>query len=343
MYSIYKRKKTYHYYFRLNNIVYRGSTKTHSRELAKKFTEKIYQKAYSGQYDIEISKVKISDFIKRHLQVKANSVSPEWSYTIGCLLNKFLAYTQSEGLEYLSDIKLDHLEDYQTTLLKEKQPNSVRNEIKVIKSMLRHAVALHYVKENPAKDLDTIKSIEKSKITDTGKSKQRFLSHDEIEKILKAISGTYLVEFVLTGLYTGMRRRELIHMEYEDIDFKKKLVYIRNKEGFRTKSRKDRVVPLHKKLFPLFKKKNAGFCFLYNGGKLIQEDTATRNFKKWCEEAGVLNVGLHTLRHTFISYSLMSGVSMWEVGQWVGHSSTYITEQYGHLCPRRREIDRLAF
>ena len=180
------------------------------------------------------------------------------------------------------------------------------------------------------------------KITNIGKSKQRFLAHNEIKKVLKAVSGTYLENLVLTGLYSGMRRRELIHLEYEDIDFKRKLIYVRNKADFKTKSRKERVVPLHKNLFQLFKKKKSGYCFLYNGSRLIQEDTATRNFKQWCEEAKVLNVGLHTLRHTFISYSLMSGISTWEAGQWVGHSSDYITEQYGHLCPKRREIDKFT-
>ncbi len=339
MYKIYKRNRKYHYYFRLNNTVYRGSTKTHSRELANKFAQKIYNEIYLNQYNIKSSKVKIYDFIDRHLKVKSNTISRDWSYTKECLLKKFLTYTQENGLNYLSDIKLKHLEDYQTNLLKAKKPKSVKNEIKVIGSMLNHALKSGHIKENPTKHLDSI-TIEKYKITNIGNSKQRFLTHNEIKKVLKAVSGTYLENLVLTGLYSGMRRRELIHLEHEDIDFKKKLIYVRNKTDFKTKSRKERVVPLHKNLSPLFKKKKSGYCFLYDGSRLIQEDTATRNFKQWCEEAKVLNIGLHTLRHTFISYSLMAGVSTWEVGQWVGHSSDYITEQYGHLCPKRREIDK---
>ncbi len=341
MYKIYKRNKTYHYYFRLNNIVYRGSTKTHSRELAKEFIQKIYNEIYLNQYNIKSSKVKISDFIEHHLEVKSNTISRDWSYTKECLLKKFLTYTQEIGLNYLSNIELKHLEDYQTNLLKTKKPKSVKNEIKVIGSMLNHALKSGYIKENPAKLLDSI-TIEKNKITNIGKSKQRFLTPNEIIKVFKAVSGTYLENLVLTALYSGMRRRELIHLEYEDIDYKKKLIYVRNKADFKTKSRKERVVPLHKNLFPLFKKKKSGYCFLYDDNRLIQEDTATRNFKQWCEEAKVLNVGLHTLRHTFISYSLMAGVSTWEVGQWAGHSSDYITEQYGHLCPKRREIDKFT-
>ncbi len=168
MFKIYKRSKKYHYYFRLNNTVYRGSTKTHSRELANKFTRKIYNEIYLNKNNIISSKVKISDFIERHLEVKSNTISRDWSYTKAYLLKKFLTYTQENDLNYLSDIELKHLEDYQINLLKAKKPKSAKNEIKVIGSMLNHALKSGYIKENPTKHLDSI-TIEKNKITNIGK------------------------------------------------------------------------------------------------------------------------------------------------------------------------------
>ncbi len=166
-------------------------------------------------------------------------------------MKKFLTFTCDTGLSYLSDIKLNHLEIYQSNLLKLKKPKSAKNEIKVIGSMLNHAYKSGHITDNPAKFLDPI-TIEKSKITYFGKTKQRFLTQDEIKNALTAVSGTYLENLVLTGVYSGMRRRELLHLEYEDIDYKKKLIYVRNKADFKTKSRKERVVPMYKKLFPLF-------------------------------------------------------------------------------------------
>lgn len=121
------------------------------------------------------------------------------------------------------------------------------------------------------------------------------------------------------AIYTGLRRRELVHIEYSDIDYEKKLLYVRNKEGFRTKSRKERVMPLHKELWPLFKEKKEGYCFLYKG-RLIHENTATRKFRFIVEKANIRDASLHTLRHTFISHCLMQGISMWEVSRWEGRS-----------------------
>jgi integrase len=72
-------------------------------------------------------------------------------------------------------------------------------------------------------------------------------------------------------------------------------------------------------------------------------NVVTRSFVDITRKQGLKDVTVHTLRHTFISHCLMHGLSPWEVGKWVGHSSVYITELYGHLSPDRREIDRLKF
>ena len=87
------------------------------------------------------------------------------------------------------------------------------------------------------------------------------------------------------------------------------------------------------------------YCFLRNGRK-IHKDAVARDFRKAADRIGLHDVTIHTLRHTFISQCLMAdtekgGISIWEVSKWVGHSSVYITELYGHLCPDRREIDKL--
>ena len=118
---------------------------------------------------------------------------------------------------------------------------------------------------------------------------------------------------------------------------------MKNKEEFQTKSRKERVFPIHKKLFKLFNKKKSGYCFTREQGVKLNKDVVTRTFTGIVRKLELKDVTLHTIRHTFISHSLMAGVSIWEVAQWVGHSTSHMTELYGHLCTDRREIDKLNF
>ena len=44
-------------------------------------------------------------------------------------------------------------------------------------------------------------------------------------------------------------------------------------------------------------------------------------------------VTFHTLRHTFASWSVMSGVPLFVVGKALGHKTTVMTQRYSHLSP----------
>ena len=331
-YTLHKVGKYWHYYFRVNGKRYRGSTKAVSRELAVRFADHHYRGLYESGNNLSMEKMSIEDFMAKHLLQGENTLSLEWQCTKKRTLEKFFGFLHEMGIFNLRQITLEHLEMYRTVQLQKNRPVSAQNTMKVIGTMLNHAVRLDFIDKNPAVRLTKIKGIEKNK--------KRFLSKEEIQVVLKATEGSYLEYFVLVAIYTGLRRRELIHLEFGDADCRKKLLYVRNKDGFRTKSRKERVLPLHRKLWPFFQENGSGLCFPYDGRR-IQEDTASRNFKSMVVAAGLDDVGLHTLRHTFVSHCLMSGVSMWEVSRWAGHASSYVTELYGHLGPDRREIDRL--
>ena len=331
-FGLQKRGKYWHYAFTIDGARHRGSTKATTRKLAHDFAHHLYQKLYRQKHDIVETHVRIADFIREHLEVNENNLSGGWHRTKEWLLQKFLTYTTKEGLDYLEDVRLSHVEKYRSSLFKINKPKTVKNTMKVISSMFGHAVRLNKLESNPCEKLTPIRGIETNK--------KRFLSEKEIPKVLKHIKGTYLYEYVLAGIYTGMRRNELTNLTDTDSDYKRKLIYVRNKDGFRPKNRKERVVPMHKKLFQIFKRGAKGYCFTSNGKK-INSRTVTGHFPKAMREIGLNDVTIHTLRHTFISHSLMNGVSPWEVGKWAGHSSVYITETYGHLCPDRREIDKL--
>ena len=334
-----KRGKIWHYRFILNGSLAHGSTKTKVRSLALEFADREYQRVYRQEHDIARTKVDIEGFIADHLRLRGGNSSQSWYPVKSHYLKSFLGYIHNEtDLQYISGINLKHLEEYQHRLLQSMKPKSAKNHITTIGAMLSHALKLGYIRSNPVRKLDPIRGIQKNK--------KRYLSKDEMKAILNETKGTYLETFILTAVYTGMRKSELINLEYEDVDTEKRLIYVKNKDGFLTKSRKERAVPLHQDL-TIFNghkepacQSGRGYCFLRNNEK-IHKDTVARDFRKAADGIGLNEVTIHTLRHTFISQCLMDKISIWEVSKWVGHSSVYITELYGHLCPDRREIDKL--
>jgi len=48
-------------------------------------------------------------------------------------------------------------------------------------------------------------------------------------------------------------------------------------------------------------------------------------------------IGLHELRHTYVSLMFPAGCSLEEIGDYVGHSSTTMTNVYRHLLEGQRE------
>ncbi|WP_277399371.1 site-specific integrase [Burkholderia sp. Ac-20384] len=58
-----------------------------------------------------------------------------------------------------------------------------------------------------------------------------------------------------------------------------------------------------------------------------------KGFRAACERVGISDFRIHDLRHTFASWLVMSGVSLYVVRDLLGHSSIAVTERYAHLSP----------
>lgn len=56
-----------------------------------------------------------------------------------------------------------------------------------------------------------------------------------------------------------------------------------------------------------------------------------RAFVKVCERAEIEGVRIHDLRHSFASFAIADGASLFLVGKLLGHASTQTTERYAHL------------
>lgn len=61
--------------------------------------------------------------------------------------------------------------------------------------------------------------------------------------------------------------------------------------------------------------------------------TIQKGFRAACVRAGIDNFRVHDLWHTFASWLIMAGVSLYIVKDLLGHSSITVTEQWTHLAP----------
>ena len=149
----------------------------------------------------------------------------------------------------------------------------------------------------------------------------------------------YLLPMVLLAINTGMRRGELLGLEWASVNLPGKLVTI---TAGNAKSRKARHLPLNAEALDVLTrwKKQAGkearlvFPSPKTGGRM---DNINSSWEEVCDTAKLKDFRFHDLRHTFASRLVMAGVDLNTVRELLGHSDIRMTLRYAHLAP-----DKLA-
>lgn len=221
--------------------------------------------------------------------------------------------------------------------------HTINFEIDTLRMLFNLAIKWDYIKENPTK------GVTKLKVDDA--TPPRFLTHNECSRFLEACS-SYMYPIYFTLLNTGMRKAELENLQWSDVDFDRRKILIRHKEGWHPKTG-EREIPISSALHNVLndlKESNKGaldtdYIFnVKNSGRL--HNMLRNELIKIAQKAGIENLTkIHALRHTFASHLVMNGVDLPTVKNLMGHSDIQTTMIYAHLAPDRPAdaVDKLAF
>ncbi|MDI6642184.1 MAG: tyrosine-type recombinase/integrase [Elusimicrobiota bacterium] len=108
------------------------------------------------------------------------------------------------------------IENYKSWRLKTVKPATVNRELACLKNMYNRAIDW---------DLTSINPIRKVKLFHESPGRVRFLSKDEISRLLAQSSG-YLRDILITALNTGMRLGEIPGLKWNDIDLENGVIHI---------------------------------------------------------------------------------------------------------------------
>jgi len=142
---------------------------------------------------------------------------------------------------------------------------------------------------------------------------------------------------IISLLYgTGMRLSEAANLRLEDIDEERGVISIRGGKGS-----KDRVVQLPQNFLGLlggYRKQYLPKVYLLEGqqGGRYSVRSIQNVVKKAIKKAGILKkASVHTLRHSFATHLLESGVDLRYIQVLLGHKSSKTTELYTHISNDR--------
>lgn len=162
--------------------------------------------------------------------------------------------------------------------------------------------------------------------------RERFLSAAETQLLLEAVnySTNRRLKFIIPMLLlTGARKREVLDAKWQDVDRERCFWRIPV-----TKSGRERYVPLSTATLDLLDKVPRTNFSVYIFENPKTHKPYTNVYVSWDAartRAGLRDVRMHDLRHSFASFLVNAGCSLYEVQKILGHASVSMTQRYSHL------------
>ena len=231
------------------------------------------------------------------------------------------------------------VEEFQTKTIKGgKSPATGNRYLATLKHMFTKAVEWEMVEEEAAKRVQRVKHLEENN------RRLRYLSERESQNLIDACNPclypkhlkppNYLMPIVVCALNTGMRKEEILSLEWErNIDLVHGFILLEN-----TKNGERREIPINQTLRDtlqnLIRRLGSPYVFINEEGKRLKE--IKRAFHTALRRSGIKSFTFHDLRHTFASQLVMKGADLTTVKELLGHKTLAMTLRYAHLTPEHK-------
>ncbi|MBP7735441.1 MAG: site-specific integrase [Spirochaetes bacterium] len=310
-------KTKYYFDASYNGQRFRERVVCRSIEAPRKFAEwvEMCQAGSSGGDNL------LFELFERYLQefVRVHKSNKQYKTEVVFFANRLKKFFQNE---YLIEIKRCHIERYLAWRAEQEGRNgkvsrsTLNKDLNILSSFfswcIRHE---YYNKVSPC--------------TQLRKNEQNFrhvrLNGAQIVELLKkSVQFGGLHTVVMLGVFTGLRKREMMRLKWDDIDFETRHIEIRAENS---KSKKMRSIPMPDLLFDyLIKLEHTSEKVI-----TISDSTLKRHFKEFRETLSfkdnltVDRLTVHDLRHIYAGLMRDSGVSLDDVQHFLGHSSPVVT------------------
>jgi integrase len=264
----------------------------------------------------------LGEFVEAQYMPYIKNYKRSW-VTDECLLRRHVIPLLGE--RHMDAIKKNHILDVVYRHKEKHKPASTNRIIILLKYIYNLAMKweVEGVNENPVLGVP---------LFEENNQRERYLQSDEVQRLMAAMEDSRnacLKPMVLMLLLTGARRGELLAAKWEELDFVRKIWTVPvNKSG------KARYIPMSDQLVDLLLelKKQASGAHIF-----VNEATGkpfTNFFYAWDaarKKAGMPELRVHDLRHSFASFLVNGGRGIYEVQKILGHTQIKTTQRYAHL------------
>ena len=258
----------------------------------------------------------------------------------------FLRWCETSGVSFPNEVKAETLLRFQEHLFFHRkmngQPLSVSTQfsrLSLIRLWFRWMHHQGLIPKDPTKALELPRTAYKLPTILTKQQMEKVLGQPDLEKLVGIRDRT-----ILEVLYsTGIRRRELMQLQIEDVDRERGVVTIREGKG-----KRGRTVPIGERALvwldqyfsrvrPIFAKEaDSGFIFLTSTGAQFAPNHLSWLVRRYILGANITKNGAcHIFRHTMATHMLEGGADTRYIQEMLGHARLDTTQVYTHVSIRK--------
>lgn len=309
------------------------------------YSEKKREKelAEAGILPREAQQTQLSDFVDIWQEKRRSQGKPlgSWLSDHERLQKWVLPVFGSRTLQMISSQEFESFLD--RLVSKERLSPTTRNRVRsLLHKIYNDARRQGLIQENPVSRTEVWKEPKTAfDYLQTLEECQSYLEH------AASLSPTFYA-FASLAINTGARIGEIQALQNRDVDLPNRRLHIwktkelRNGEIYkRTKGGGDRWIGINDEVFEVLtlhrRKSKFGkpddFVLCREDGGSTDSCTLRRQHIQVCRLAGLREIRVHDLRHTFASHFVMNGGSLNDLQALLGHSSPVMTQRYAHLAP----------
>ncbi len=251
--------------------------------------------------------------------------------------------------KYVEMVTRSDIDDYKVARSREAvgplhrpvSPATVNFEVTVLKTFFYYLIRERSIAmENPCARSKPLRA-EKERL----RRRPPTYAQAETEKIL-ATCGKRDRAIFATLLLTGLRKEELGHLAWSDVDLDRAALRLTAKDGFAPKDYEEREIPLPPDLVQVLRKlpQDSKWVFASSNGNRLGRNEMLRRLKNVADGVGVKQATLHKFHHTYATRLLEDGCDIVTVQHLLGHSDLKTTRKY--LSPdqerARKAVNRLS-
>ena len=257
----------------------------------------------------------------------------------------------------IKDLKSLKIQEFYNKLVKEQvSVNNIKKAHKLLRQFFSYAEIEGYIIKNPCinvalpKNKKEVNSIIKEK-----KTKFQYFNEDEIRQLFELFKNTRYENIIKFALGTGMRKGEILGLQWQDIDFENKEIHVVHNLSYVANIDNDtriyetilqtpksensiRIIPMSPKIYDLL-------CSLEHKSNFVFDSRGSHFDIKWTEKfwnktlkgTNLEGKKFHDLRHTFATMLLLKGANLIQIKELLGHSSVKITEMYLDALPKSKQ------